>query len=41
MVDRSHDVFTNREVAWKSDNEASIKDEPSKEKRETKQEEKD
>ncbi|MBO4310648.1 MAG: glycosyltransferase family 2 protein [Lachnospiraceae bacterium] len=24
MVDRSHDVFTNREVAWKSDNEPDV-----------------
>ncbi len=34
MVDRSHDVFTNREVAWKSDNEPSVNKEESTEKKE-------
>ena len=27
MIDRSHAVTTNREVAWKSDNEPEIKTE--------------
>ena len=29
MIDRSHAVTTNREVAWKSDNEPEIKTEKS------------
>ena len=30
MIDRSHAVTTNREVAWKSDNEPEIKSDESK-----------
>ena len=40
MIDRSHAVTTNREVAWKSDNEPEIKTEKEKTESETKEENK-